>query len=574
MVYNKLVEACKNKTLIYFCVFHNEGYLDLLKLLLVSLITYSDLTHIDLLILTSENLVEKIQQFAIILNIKIDTFICKFDTLKEALCSRLYIFDYPLISLYNKILYLDTDIIIQNDINRILNNTIEDLLYGVKEGTIDHPYWGGSFFDFTKVDTEPGMNSGILLFKPSQKIKDNFLKIIHYIQTNIELPECPDQSLLNYYFYKEINLELLDTYAIFYSKDADLNIIKENNIFCHFTWPIGDPMNKLFRMKIFLTNVLKASKKGYIINPENIINCLYNWNNSGYVTMKENNILNTTWIQGTYEWIDTYSVFLNWNGFSHYTRFNDTYSNYYAIRLGDCELSTGHLDFIRDRIINNQHIVIILTMTVYISNSNIALTTQVDANDRIKDYIKTVRLWLKHTLFKIVLIENSGYRFEELSDELKLHNQRFEIITYNENTLDDVTKSTLLYAYNKGSSELFAINYAYKHSKFIQSCKFIIKITGGYFIQDLESYLIQYNLDSYDVLVQNNIKLYPRCEMVGCHKKNFDHVFSMKFNNTSCNMVEIIYRNRCLTYSNILECKRFTIEPTQRGGINMIYDDI
>jgi hypothetical protein len=316
-------------------------------------------------------------------------------------------------------------------------------------------------------------------------------------------------------------------------------------------------------MKIFLTNLLKDYKKSYINNPENM-NYSYNWNHSGFFKMEGNNVLSTTWGKGVYESINNYSVILKWRGFIHYTRFTPTYSNYYSIRLGDCEIATGSSNYMRDRLVNNQHIVIILTATVRVGNK-IPLH-QVDYKERLNTYLKSINSWLNNTLFKIVVVENSGYKFEEISSE------RLEIISYDENTLEEVKH--LKNNCDKGSSELFAINYAYKHSKFIQSCKFIIKITGRFFIPELENYLTNYNLDSYDVLVQNNIKLDPRCEMVGCHKRIFDHVFSMNYNKTSISMVELLYRNRCLVYNNILECKRFSIEPTQRGGVNMIYNNI
>ena len=62
--------------------------------------------------------------------------------------------------------------------------------------------------------------------------------------------------------------------------------------------------------------------------------------------------------------------------------------------------------------------------------------------------------------------------------------------------------------------------------------------------------------------------------MVGCHMKHFDTIFSLNLNNTVWKMVEIHYRDRILQFKNILECKRFTIEPTQGGGRNIMFADI
>ena len=63
------------------------------------------------------------------------------------------------------------------------------------------------------------------------------------------------------------------------------------------------------------------------------------------------------------------------------------------------------------------NISIILTTTVHVTKNT---AFQVDATDRINTYLKSIRLWLKNTKFNIIVIENSGYNFEELNDEFGL----------------------------------------------------------------------------------------------------------------------------------------------------------
>lgn len=222
-----------------------------------------DLSQIDFLVFTSKHLQEEILQLTKSLNISIDTYIFDFTGKDQALCSRLYVFEYPLTQLYKQVLYLDTDIIIQSDINQVLQNRLDENIYGVEEGTIGHEWWGAELFDFTKTDrTLTAINSGILLFRPTDKIKTAFINICKDIKTKSEkaipLPVCPDQSYINYYFIKDAmyNNKYLTQYAKFYSKGADLNIIHSNNILCHFTWPIGNALNKLERMTIFLNKII------------------------------------------------------------------------------------------------------------------------------------------------------------------------------------------------------------------------------------------------------------------------------------------------------------------------------
>jgi hypothetical protein len=211
---------------------------------------------------------------------------------------------------------------------------------------------------------------------------------------------------------------------------------------------------------------------------------------------------------------------------------------------------------------------IILTSTVYINN-NKSHIYQTDPNERLNTYIKSVLQWIHNTSFNIVLIENSGYLFEELK---MFQNNRFEIITFKESEL--LEANYLKNDMAKGSSELFSINYAFRNSKIINDSQFIIKITARFFIPELEHYLKMYNLNMVDCLSQNNP---DRCEMLGCHYKHFHTIFNMYLineNNEYVYHVEDIWKNRISKYSNIIRCKEFKIEKTQRGGVSWCFETI
>jgi hypothetical protein len=218
-------------------------------------------------------------------------------------------------------------------------------------------------------------------------------------------------------------------------------------------------------------------------------------------------------------------------------------------------------------------ITIILTSTVYINlnnNLNPNFLYQKDPRERINDYVTTVIKWLEQTQFNIILVENSGYIYQELSKEKELYKNRFEIITYKETDLEEA--SYLKFTDSKGASEMFSIDYAYKHSKLIHSSKFIIKITARFFISELEEYLKHFNLDEYECLTQNNR---DRCEMVGCHYKFFSHIFAkyLTIDNKYAQYVEGVWKDRTSKHKNLL-CKEFKIEKTQRGGVSEYYDTI
>ena len=221
-------------------------------------------------------------------------------------------------------------------------------------------------------------------------------------------------------------------------------------------------------------------------------------------------------------------------------------------------------------IIFHNDITIILTSTVYIDSSKEPIF-QTNSNDRLSLYISRVKQWLENTRFKLVLVENSGYTYPELNDYLIKYKERFEIITYKECDLPDY--NTIKHFNNKGVSELYAINYAYDNSLLARHSLHTIKITGRYYINELEKYLNKYNLQNIDCIVQRPLvtdrgELLYRCELVGCKNTLFKEIFSV--NGNVDKHIEDTYAERYNTYKNILTCKHFHIEPTQMGGIGYV----
>jgi len=214
---------------------------------------------------------------------------------------------------------------------------------------------------------------------------------------------------------------------------------------------------------------------------------------------------------------------------------------------------------------------IILTSTVNV-NFNKSHIFQKNTDSRIETYLKSILQWLNKTSFNVILVENSGYTFDELNNEKEKFKDRFEVITFKEYELQEA--NYLKNDNSKGSSEIFAINYAFKYSKLIHSSNFIIKITSRYFIPELEEYLNNFELDDYDCLTQN---CRDRCEMVGAHYNNFTFIFNKNMVN-EYNLydywIERIWKQRTSMCDNVLQCKEFKIEKTQRGGLEEFFDTI
>jgi hypothetical protein len=227
-----------------------------------------------------------------------------------------------------------------------------------------------------------------------------------------------------------------------------------------------------------------------------------------------------------------------------------------------------------NNILNNiNNITIILTSTVNV-NEKKSFIYQKNKNERMNTYLRSISQWLHKTKFNIVLVENSGYNFDELNTEKEIYKDRFEVISFKENELDDA--KYLMYNNSKGASEIFAINYAFNNSRIIKNnnTNFIIKITARYFIPELENYLLSYNLNYYDCLTQNNRS---RCEMIGSHIKNFQDIFNPELldkNNNYDGHIENIWKYRTMQYDKVLVCKEFNIESTQRGGLEKVFVNI
>ena len=102
---------------IFICVFHQDKYVDMFYLLLESILLYGNLEDTTILVYTSTLFMNRIKQYHLFTD-KIKFEINdEYDTIEKACKARLDLFDLS-IEPYNKILYLDTDILIKD--NKIL----------------------------------------------------------------------------------------------------------------------------------------------------------------------------------------------------------------------------------------------------------------------------------------------------------------------------------------------------------------------------------------------------------------------------------------------------------------------
>ena len=242
---------------IFCCVFNQEKYLDMFFLLLESIFIYGDLdynTHI--LVYTSTPFMNKIKQSHLFDDEKMvfeinDTY----DTIRKSCRSRYDLFNLPSIKNYNKILYLDTDILVKDNINKVFDVCQGDILYVLEEGNIldvGKDYWGNSLFgnEINNYNDTTAFTSGILLFNNCEKIKDLFNKTIEMFDIkNLELNDQP-YLVYNAFKYNLYNNKIFKSLAV----NNNNNIYSDKAIH-HFPGGPGIYQHKIHSMTTFLNSI-------------------------------------------------------------------------------------------------------------------------------------------------------------------------------------------------------------------------------------------------------------------------------------------------------------------------------
>ena len=257
-----------NKNLIYYSVYFDTGYVDLLELSINSIIKTS-IVNFDILIITDKKTKAMILKKDFVKKVNLHFLITA--TPKDgwqASEQKLSIFNFKKIKNYEKILYLDCDIICTSNISNIFNIDLHDgILYTAFDKRHSHyefhksPYYGFAFLDsnFIKEVTEKHQipfNAGQFLFKNCSKMKNSFYKVNQLIGMWVG-EYFFEQSFMNYYFCKN-NLtnfkSLLSYISVINTDDTEIKDIKKYPLI-HFSAPPVNPKKKIDFIKKYLNNV-------------------------------------------------------------------------------------------------------------------------------------------------------------------------------------------------------------------------------------------------------------------------------------------------------------------------------
>ena len=244
------------KNLIYITTFLKPEYGDMSLLLLESIIKYYNNDSFELYIfddnitniIIKKYLENKNNKTKI--NFEIKLIQCNISNVVIATAFRMFIFDYIEKNKFNKILYLDTDILCNKSLNNIFSINIDHKIHAVMEGgdkTYHCLYHTNE--EFEKYKTNDCFSSGILLFDTT--LKDYFENVkqffINCIKQNIPLIFF-DQPIFNVIAHRMdcFNNKLLSKY----SRCNPLDITEQ--ILSHFAGTVGHHESKLSKMNAFI----------------------------------------------------------------------------------------------------------------------------------------------------------------------------------------------------------------------------------------------------------------------------------------------------------------------------------
>lgn len=254
--------------LIYSCVFYNREYIKIFQLLINSYkLSMNDINNYTYLIITEKSFKDDINKICSNLEINydiwcldelIDNKLTHNDNCFRSCYSRLYIYDYPNIKKFKKILYLDCDLLIANDLSPIFDLNLDNNLYVVHETC--HRYNHCCLFsddEYKYLDKRKTFSSCIMLFNNNNYIlsvmETNMKNIKEFIDKYPSFyPPCFDQPFINKFCITNnlSNNTLLSNYCLIVNPNSNIDIVNkiDSYIICHFATKVGDSKSKLERM--------------------------------------------------------------------------------------------------------------------------------------------------------------------------------------------------------------------------------------------------------------------------------------------------------------------------------------
>lgn len=209
------------KNLLYFTLFGDPKYVSLLDLCLKVIHKYTLNKNFDVLIFTDEPTKTLISKLNVVSNFNIDYV--SLDLVIDpvvASAQKLRIYEYSKINDYNKILFLDVDVLCLGDLNNLFNTNIADNILDVVKVIGGSPVSTNHSLKYFTIDelqyildnkVRP-FNAGHFMFNNTLKMQEHF-KIVYWFYSIWPGAYFYEQSFMNYYFnimLKNTSFNVLD----------------------------------------------------------------------------------------------------------------------------------------------------------------------------------------------------------------------------------------------------------------------------------------------------------------------------------------------------------------------------
>lgn len=236
------------RDLIYLA-YGGNNYTKVADLCLNSLKKYiSEQDNIDILVLTDKNTIVN------------HNLVYRLDKKVHPSMFRNYIYDYPNINNYDKILYIDCDVLAINNIKTLFQENIKyERLYVIQQGDFQNDMTTGllkftdeKIIEMTKNNSLP-FYSGQFFFRNCNVMKYYFIKLheMHDIYFKPSIIYI-DQKIINYNF--NVNLiscaEILGKYFTMFAKSSTKP--KKDTIFLHFCGYFFNSNYKISEMQSYI----------------------------------------------------------------------------------------------------------------------------------------------------------------------------------------------------------------------------------------------------------------------------------------------------------------------------------
>jgi hypothetical protein len=323
------------------CVFRSREYITLFQYLAESIISYGELTNdTDVIVLTQSDFEEDILRVGKGLpNITIKLY--SIDSVFESSRTKLRIFDHDL-SEYSKILYLDTDILVNEPLKPLFDIDIDPTkIYALEEGVVSHEFWGGEtpLFDLTQIDgNTTAFSAGVLLFKNSLEMKQLLAEMnaridLDIYEKKIPISGCLEQPFVNYcaIMKGQYNNQALKTLV----KNNPTVITPGISVY-HFPGGPGYYWRKLPEMQSFIKLI-----EGYRNLKPKLLGKTFYWDQENTITFQKDYLL-TFFGESRNDIYHTLAENVAeaiFGGYSHILVFNETLTAFTSIRKVDFQIT-------------------------------------------------------------------------------------------------------------------------------------------------------------------------------------------------------------------------------------------